>query len=72
MPEKPPSEQALAIAKLDDLIEATERQIELLCFARTIRASTGRDGARLEQLALSSERRVQAMIVQRKKLLAEP
>jgi hypothetical protein len=70
MPEDPTVERALAVARLDQLIELTERQIGLLCFAIAIRRTTGRDCTGLERLVLSSQRRLREMIVQRKKLSA--
>jgi hypothetical protein len=70
MSEDPPSERAFALARLEDLIEQTERQIELLRFAIAVRAPTGRDCTGLERLVLSGQHRLKEMRARRKKLLA--
>ncbi len=72
MPEDTTAERASAVANLDQLVELTERQIELLRFAIAVRAPTGRDCTGLERLVLSGQRRVKEMRAWRKKLLAEP
>ncbi len=60
------------MAKLDDLIEATERQVELLRFAIAIRTPTERDCARLKRLVASGETRLKDMEAERKRLLGQP